>query len=115
MAEKSSSSVANFRMTKAMAKRKINAASRLTENVIVNEEIYAWGARYAIFDIHLFEILRHGDPLDEPVRNEHGDWECTMTHRLRGRPQAYALTIILCEGSDRGRLYLKSVSWEVPS
>lgn len=115
MTEDLSSSVAKFRMTKAMAKLKINSASRLSENVIVNQEIYAWGEKYAVFDIHLFEILRKGEPVDDPVRNQHGDWECTMTHQLRGRPQAYALTIILCEGSDRGRLYLKEVSWEVPS
>jgi len=104
--------VPRFRMTKGVAKRKINSTARLSANVIVSEEVFAWGSKYAVFDVQLFEILRNGDIADDPIMNEHGDWECTMTYRIRGRSQVYAISVILCEGTDRGRLFLRRVGWE---
>jgi len=115
MKDHHASNVTQFRLTKEAAKKKINATARLSDNVIVDDCVYEWGARHAVFDAHVFEILRNGDLFDEPVQNGLGDWECTMTYKLRGRSDAYAATVVICAGENRGRLYLKKVGWEYSS
>ena len=54
------------------------------------------------------DILRTGFCLDQPKRNEKGDWQVIVSKRLAGHREAGAVTIIL-EGEDK--LIIRTVEW----
>ncbi len=54
------------------------------------------------------DILRTGFCLDQPKRNERGNWQVIVSKRLAGHREAGAVTIIL-EGEDK--LIVRTVEW----
>ena len=56
----------------------------------------------------VMRILCNGYVDDLPIKNEHGEWQCKVTLKLRGQRTAGAITIILLDE----RLFIKTVEWE---
>jgi hypothetical protein len=69
-----------------------------------------------ITDADVLAILRQGDIAATPERNERGEWECEVVHRLRGARDAGVVTIILTNptlfGEHGARLFIKTVMWK---
>lgn len=55
----------------------------------------------------VFRILREGQVVDPPVKNENGDWEAVIRRRMRGTRDAGVATIVLRED----KLIVKTVMW----
>ena len=64
--------------------------------------------RGSITSLHVLDILRTGDVLNAPKKNDRGDWEVEVEKRIRGGRDAVAVTIIIAEGKS---LFVKTVMW----
>jgi hypothetical protein len=56
----------------------------------------------------IYRILREGMVVEQPAKNENGDWEVVIQRRMRGTRDAGAATIIL---TDSDWLIVKTVMW----
>jgi predicted RNA-binding protein with PUA-like domain len=61
-----------------------------------------------ITTVDAINILKTGDVLSPPVRNEHNDWEAVVVKRMPGGRDAGAATIVFVNDDS---LLIKTVMW----
>lgn len=100
--------IASFRLTKAIAQKKIRSLARNSANL-------AWGIHarsrmeergFTTRDV--LRILQTGFVEEDPTKTDKGEWQCKITKHIRGGRDAGVVTIFLHDG----RLFLKTVEWE---
>ena len=97
-----------FRMTAAVAEKRIRAAAALSGNVIIGLHALERMEQRDIFDVQVFEILRTGVVIGNPELTEYSEWKCKVVKKLRGAREAGVITVIM----QTGKLFIKTVEWE---
>lgn len=102
------SSVSAFRLTPAVAERRIRETAADSDFIIWGDHALERMDERGITDVQVLEILRTGMVVETPAKTECDEWQCKIVKELRGRRKAGVVTIIL----HNGRLFLKTVEWE---
>ena len=100
--------VAIYRLTTAMAEKRIKALAAKTENI-------GWGFHAlermderGIYDVDVLRVLREGACLGEPEPTLQQEWKTKMVRKMRGAREVGVVVIIL----RPNRLFVKTVEWE---
>ena len=101
--------VTKFRLTAAMAQKRIRELALNSGNVILGNHAKERMALRDIFREDVDRILRTGDVNGQPELTEFGEWKCKVVLLLKGRRTAGVVAVIL---EDRGKLFVKTVEWE---
>jgi hypothetical protein len=97
-----------LRLRADQAERLIHRLARDSGNVILTTHAKERMAERDIVRHDLDRILRAGTVLEEPSRDRYGNWSCKIIHRLRGRRDAGAVTVI----EKAKKLIVVTVEWE---
>jgi len=97
-----------MRLTAAIAEKRIHAAAKDSQNVVLGNHARDRMLERDIFDVDVFRILRTGHVDEQPEQTEQGEWKCKVTLKIRGGRTAGVITIIL----RSGKLFVKTVEWE---
>jgi hypothetical protein len=100
--------VTAYRMTAAIAEKRIRAAAANSDNVIISFHALDRMEQRDIFDVQVFEILRTGIVVENPELTEYNEWKCKVLKKLRGARAAGVITVIM----QTGKLFIKTVEWE---
>lgn len=94
------------------AQRVINDWARTTANVVItahalerNEERLSDMIDTAM----IYETLRLGVVVDEPLRNERGHWQAKVERRMPGGREVVSVTVIL---KDEQKLIVRTIMWK---
>jgi hypothetical protein len=101
--------------TPAWARRVIVEIAQETARIDWSDHAQERMEERGISDADVLTILRRGDIDGAPQRNENGEWECEIVHRLRGSRDAGVVTIILTGRSlfgEETRIFIKTVMWK---
>jgi len=101
-------SVARYRLTPAIAERRIKKLAENSENLKWSLHALERMELREIFDADVLRILRRGMISGDPEETPKGEWKCKMILRLRGSREAGTVVIIL----KKGGLLIKTVEWE---
>ncbi len=97
-----------FRLTPAVAEKRIRETAQDSFQIIWGEHALERMDERGFTDVQVLEILRTGMVVELPEKTELDEWKCKIVKELRGRRKAGVVTIILLNG----RLFLKTVEWE---
>src|SRR5262245_54721386 len=100
-----SGQLAQFRLTKNLARTKIRSLAQDSANLIWGNHARSRMSERGITDVDVLRILRTGHIDEEPRRTENGEWQCKVTKYIRGGRDAGAVVIIL----HGNKLFLKTV------
>jgi hypothetical protein len=84
------------------------ASDANTGRVIFTEHTWDRASEREFTREDIFQILRHGHCLEQPERNEQGEWQVIMVARIGGSRDAGAVTVIL---EDENTLIIRTVQW----
>jgi Domain of unknown function (DUF4258) len=107
--------VVNIFGTLAWARRVIQEIAQDTSRIDWSVHAQERMEEREITDADVLAILRQGDIAAAPQRNERGEWECEVVHRLRGARDAGVVTIIMTDPTlfgEHARLFIKTVMWK---
>lgn len=102
------SNFTEFRLTAAVAEKRIQQIALTTENVILGVHALARMTEREIFDVDVFRVLRTGYVDEPPEQTAANEWKCKVTLKLRGGRTAGVVTIIM----QNSKLFVKTVEWE---
>ena len=86
----------------------IRQRAEVTVQVIFTDHTWERVPEREITRADTFDILQTGHCLDQPKRNERGNWQVIVSKRLAGHREAGAVTVIL-EGEEK--LIIRTVEW----
>lgn len=101
-------SVVQYRLTIAMAQKRIREAATESGNIIFGNHALERMEQRGIYDVQVLEILRTGMIVDNPEQTEFREWKCKVVKKLRGAREAGVITVIM----NSGKLFIKTVEWE---
>jgi hypothetical protein len=98
------------RLTAGDAERVIRERANDSSKVIVIEGAHAQlrGEERDILAPDMWNILRRGFVLRDPILNARGDWEAVIQRRIKGTRDAGVATIILTRDE---KLIVKTIMW----
>jgi hypothetical protein len=97
-----------LRLRTSQAERLIQQLARDSGNVVLTTHAKERMAERDIVRHDLDRILRPGTVVEEPARDGYGNWRCKIIHRIRGRRDAGAVTVI----EKARKLIVVTVEWE---
>lgn len=79
-----------------------------TGNVILSDHTWDRVSEREITRKDIFRILREGHCLEDPIKNEKGNWQVIIVKRIAGSREAGVVTVIL---DDEEGLVVRTVEW----
>lgn len=103
-----SSSVVALRLTASVARKRIRAAIKDTENIKWTDHVMERMEQRSLTTGDVLGILASGDVEDAPVLQANGrDWKCKVVNKVRGR--IAGVVTVICSND---RLILVTAEWE---
>lgn len=100
--------VTPFRLTTALAEKRIRAAAATSGRVIFGNHARERMREREIDDIDVLRILRSGFVVGDPVPAEVGEWKCKIVRQMKGTRDVGVVAILL----QSGNVFIKTVEWE---
>ena len=101
--------VAPFRLTSAVAEKRIHEIAKSTAAVALTLHAKERMAEREITSTDIYRILRTGVVETDPAQNERGEWKCKMTLALRGRRTAGVVVVVRWPPA---KVTVLTVEWE---
>ncbi len=99
-------------LTPKYAQEEIRKRAQDTDAVILSGHVHVRMSERDVLRRELFRILREGRVSDKPVETIRGDIEAKICLKLRGTRSACVATIILLQGKEEGKVFIKTVMFE---
>jgi hypothetical protein len=96
------------RLDKAIARRRINQISKVTENVILGIHARERMVERDIVVSDLYRVLRNGFVDDDGELTDQGEWKYKVTLKMASGREIGAVTIIVHDQ----KLFVMTVEWE---
>jgi hypothetical protein len=102
------SPVVQFRLTAAVATKRIQALAADSGNVDWSVHALDRMSERGIADIEALRVLRMGLVVEQPMLTKFSEWKCKMVRRVGTGRDVGVVVIILRDE----RLFVKTVEWE---